>query len=141
MNGLAVTYWLPYPPTVNHYWKHWRGRITISPEGREYRNAVQAKCSLLKAMEGNLDVQIVLLPPDRRRRDADNTLKAILDSLQHAGAYSDDSQIVRLDVRKLTKDERFPVGAVRVHIMPAKTDEELKASCNLGLQTQTEQTA
>lgn len=48
---------------------------------------------------------ISLYPPDRRKRDIDNVLKALLDALQHAGCYEDDSQlddlrIVRCEVRK-----------------------------------------
>ena len=48
---------------------------------------------------------ISLFPPDRRKRDLDNVLKALLDALQHAGCYDDDSQlddirIVRCEVRK-----------------------------------------
>ena len=39
-------------------------------------------------------------PPDNRRRDIDNVQKALLDALQHGGAYADDSQIVRLSIEK-----------------------------------------
>jgi crossover junction endodeoxyribonuclease RusA len=39
-------------------------------------------------------------PPDRRRRDLDNTLKAVCDSLAHVGVYEDDSQIDVLTVRR-----------------------------------------
>ena len=31
---------LPYPPTLNHYWRMWRGRMVISQEGRTYRSTV-----------------------------------------------------------------------------------------------------
>ncbi|HAC91237.1 MAG TPA: hypothetical protein DCF63_11500 [Planctomycetaceae bacterium] len=41
-----------------------------------------------------------MFPPDRRRRDIDNVQKALLDALQHGGAYLDDSQIVRLSIEK-----------------------------------------
>jgi crossover junction endodeoxyribonuclease RusA len=51
-------------------------------------------------MVGPLEVLIDLYPPDYRRRDADNALKSCLDSLEHGGAYLDDSQIVDLRVRK-----------------------------------------
>jgi len=43
---------------------------------------------------------VIVHPPDRRRRDVDNCLKSLLDSLQHGGAYQDDSQIVRLSIEK-----------------------------------------
>jgi Holliday junction resolvase RusA-like endonuclease len=31
---------LPWPPSVNGYWRKWRGRMVISVEGRKYREAV-----------------------------------------------------------------------------------------------------
>lgn len=51
-------------------------------------------------MNGPLIVDVVVHPPDRRRRDIDNVQKALLDALQHAGAYSDDSQIIRLSIER-----------------------------------------
>jgi crossover junction endodeoxyribonuclease RusA len=39
-------------------------------------------------------------PRDRRKRDIDGPLKALLDSLQHCGIYSDDCLIEELTVRK-----------------------------------------
>ena len=41
-----------------------------------------------------------MFPPHRRRRDIDNVQKALLDALQHGGAYEDDGQIVRLSIEK-----------------------------------------
>jgi len=93
---------LPYPPSVNHYWRRVRARTLISRGGRAFRQAV---CSILAArgvrpLIGPLVVDVVILPPDRRRRDIDNVQKALLDALQHGGAYEDDSQIVRLTIEK-----------------------------------------
>jgi crossover junction endodeoxyribonuclease RusA len=51
-------------------------------------------------LTGALAVEVKLHPPDRRRRDLDNLLKALLDALQHAGVYADDSLIDRLSVEK-----------------------------------------
>ena len=47
-----------------------------------------------------LAIDIRIHPPDRRRRDIDNMQKALLDAMQHGGAYLDDSQIVRLAIEK-----------------------------------------
>jgi len=41
---------------------------------------------------------VELFPPDRRKRDVDNILKALLDALTHAGVYEDDSFIDDLRV-------------------------------------------
>lgn len=47
-------------------------------------------------LEGPIAMTIYAYPPDRRRRDCDNLLKCMLDSLQHAQIYHDDSQIKEL---------------------------------------------
>ena len=90
---------LPFPPSINHYYRRVGPRTLISREGRRFRRAV---CLLLatsgvRPVSGPLEVRIDLYPPDRRRRDVDNSQKALLDALQHGGAYHDDSQIVHLE--------------------------------------------
>lgn len=47
---------------------------------------------------GKLKVVIEAWRPDNRRRDLDNLLKAVLDSMGHAGLYVDDSLIVDLRI-------------------------------------------
>lgn len=106
---------LPYPPSVNHYWRRVGARTLISRAGRAFRERV---CSLLAArriepLGGPLAVQIDVFPPDHRRRDIDNLQKALLDALEHGGAYHDDSQIVSLTI---TKREVVPEGRTRVSI-------------------------
>jgi crossover junction endodeoxyribonuclease RusA len=46
----------------------------------------------------NVEVSVLLFPPDKRQRDLDNYLKALFDSLTHAGVWLDDWQIKRLTV-------------------------------------------
>lgn len=93
---------LPFPPSVNHYYRRVGPRTLISREGRAYRDTVVSTLAALgvSLQAGALEVEIHLFPPDRRRRDCDNSMKSLLDSLQHGGAYEDDSQIVRLVVEK-----------------------------------------
>ena len=97
-----MTLTLPWPPSVNHYWRTWRGRMLISRQGRAYREQVGAivRAAGITPLAGPLAVHIELYPPDRRKRDADNLLKAVNDSLQHGEAFHDDSQIVWLLVEK-----------------------------------------
>jgi crossover junction endodeoxyribonuclease RusA len=97
-----IEFRLPYPPSVNHYWRRVGTRTLISRGGRAFRTEV---CAILAArrvqpLTGTLVMEIVVHPPDRRRRDIDNVQKALLDALQHGGAYADDSQIVRLTIEK-----------------------------------------
>ena len=93
---------LPYPPSVNTYWRHVGPRVLVSKHGRQYRTEVckQLRTKRIRPIEGDLIVDITINPPDRRRRDVDNVLKALLDSLQFGGAFEDDSQIVRLTIEK-----------------------------------------
>lgn len=55
----------------------------------------------IEPIEGDLALTVHLYPPDNRRRDADNCLKCLLDSIAHAGAMRDDSQIKILHVEML----------------------------------------
>ncbi|MCC6910047.1 MAG: RusA family crossover junction endodeoxyribonuclease [Phycisphaerales bacterium] len=95
---------LPFPPSVNHYWRmvstRHGCRMLISREGRAYRETVVSALASAgaRAQDGRLDVSIIAAPPDRRRRDLDNLLKCTLDSLAHGGAYHDDSQIDHLEI-------------------------------------------
>lgn len=103
---------LPYPPSVNHYWRHARGRHYVSDEGKAYRKAV-ADVAPRRKLTGRLEVVIDVLPPDRRKRDLDNVLKALLDALAHAGTYEDDSQI---DCLLVERGSVTPGGSVEVRI-------------------------
>jgi crossover junction endodeoxyribonuclease RusA len=91
---------LPYPPSVNHYWRRVGARTLISRQGRRFRARVIALIAArpIRPRAGSLDVQVELHPPDGRRRDLDNAMKGLLDSLEHAGVYGDDSQIDHLDI-------------------------------------------
>ena len=97
---------LPWPPSVNHYYRRVGPRTLISREGREYRKRI---CGLLAPGNGGIRKppsggRIALcmdaFPPDRRRRDLDNLLKSTQDSLAHAGVYEDDSLIDWLLTRR-----------------------------------------
>lgn len=106
---------LPFPPSVNHYYRRVGPRTLISREGRRFREEV---CALLaaagvKPLAGPIRVEIEVYPPDRRRRDIDNLQKGLIDALEHGGAYRDDSQIVRLSIEKR---ECIPAGRTIVRI-------------------------
>jgi crossover junction endodeoxyribonuclease RusA len=92
---------LPWPPSVNRYWRTFQGRMIISAEGRAYRKAVADQVLIqrgAKHYKDKLRVTIEAFRPDNRRRDLDNLLKAVLDSLTHAGVWEDDNLIVDLRI-------------------------------------------
>jgi len=91
---------LPFPPSVNHYYRRVGPRTLISREGRRFRERVCATLAGLGigGLRGHLRMEIEVYPPDRQRRDIDNVQKALLDALQHGGLYADDSQIKKLNI-------------------------------------------
>jgi crossover junction endodeoxyribonuclease RusA len=99
---------LPWPPSVNQYWRHpssgpLAGRHLISEQGRKYRGKVLNQLTVeghQHKLADRLSVAILCYPPDRRRRDLDNVLKAALDALVFAGVMLDDSQIDRLAIER-----------------------------------------
>ena len=102
MNGALLK--MQWPPSVNRYWRSVNGRVLISKEGRTYRT--NTMCTALeigwpKFGEKRLAVSIQAFPPDRRRRDLDNILKAVLDALEAAGVYENDSQVDSLTITRM----------------------------------------
>jgi crossover junction endodeoxyribonuclease RusA len=112
---------LPYPPSVNHYWRAFRMgksiRFYVSDEAKKYRRAVGELLSEIDMILGPLNVRIEAYPPDRKKhRDIDNILKGLLDSMEHAGVFENDSQIVDLHV---VKRDPAPPGRVEVTVTQA----------------------
>jgi crossover junction endodeoxyribonuclease RusA len=109
---------LPWPPSVNNYYTRnkWGG-VSINKKGKAYRARV-AESVLLHGnpqIEGRVRITIRLHPPDNRKRDLDNTKKALLDAIQHAQVYSDDEQI---DEDHTVRGTPIKDGAVLIRIEP-----------------------
>lgn len=93
---------LPWPPSVNHYWRKSGKKIYLPKEVEDYRKEVWVKCQgYPRFPQGDVAIEIEAWPPDRRRRDLDNILKALLDALQHAQIYTDDYQIADLRIYRV----------------------------------------
>jgi len=91
---------LPWPPSVNKYWERNRnGSMRISREGLAFKEAVKLAVGSPDMIDGPVDMWVLAVPPDHRRRDIDNILKALLDSLEGL-LYHNDNQIVHLEITK-----------------------------------------
>lgn len=106
-----TTITLPWPPSVNRYWRSVNGRVLIAAAGRQYRLDVELVAALLQFKrhgDAKVVVRIEAWFPDLRRRDIDNVLKAPLDALTSARVWQDDSQIVELSIRRAGIDRKRP---------------------------------
>lgn len=94
---------LPYPPSVNHYWRHTRaGKHYISDKGRKFRADVLAICQQFDPFVGAVKMQIEVHYPDNRARDPDNLQKALFDGLTAAGLIEDDNNRIIKDYRVIS---------------------------------------
>lgn len=95
---------LPFPPSINGYWRSFRGRQIISARGRNYRVFVLDRMMdlglICEDISKDIEVSITLNPPTLRSYDVDNFCKAIFDALTHAKFWIDDSQVQKLTIKK-----------------------------------------
>jgi crossover junction endodeoxyribonuclease RusA len=95
----VLTFEMPYPPSINHYYIRSERGVILGERGRAYRDEVYYllhKHRNAFTSEQRLAVTIHIFAPDNRCRDIDNLAKGILDSLQHAKIFPDDNQIDKL---------------------------------------------
>lgn len=130
----SVKFSLPWPPTVNTYWRHvtipigkgskkHRAMVILSDRAKDYRlhvaSAVRTQRVPCGRLTGLLSISLVCFPPDHRERDLDNLLKGLLDSIAHAGVMRNDADIDRL---YMERGHLVPAGRVDVLIeeLPGK---------------------
>jgi crossover junction endodeoxyribonuclease RusA len=108
---------LPYPPSVNGYWRTFRGRQIISKRGREYRkHAIEVMKELSLAGEmisERMHLSVVIHPPTLRKYDIDNWCKAPFDALTHAKFWKDDEQVDSLSIKK---GEKVKSGLIKIRV-------------------------
>jgi len=103
--GTKVNLELPWPPSVNSYWKHRvvgnKPMVYLSAEAVKFRQDVKSTVKVSKKFTGRLKVTVSLYAPNKRSYDLDNKLKGTLDSLTHAGVWNDDEQVDILIVKRI----------------------------------------
>ena len=91
-------------------------RWLISKKGREYRKTVELLCTKMhiSKITQKIEMTITAYLPDKRKRDLDNLLKALWDSMEHGGVYEDDSLVHILHIEKVEPPYE---GTARVEIL------------------------
>lgn len=109
VTGMVVR--LPFPPTVNHYYRNAVIRNAANPQPRRARIrtpkamlfrdevALVLRAERYAPLSGRLRFDAVFTRPDYRARDLDNLGKGLLDALQAAKVFLTDEQIVDLRFR------------------------------------------
>lgn len=116
---------LPYPPSVNRMWRHYRGRAVLSNDGRKYKEAVKAIAVAKGAdlMGGDLRLRVKLLPKKKKDGsaslvviDLSNCLKVAEDALQGV-CYKNDRQVksIRIDYGDATEGGGLVVRVEKLH--------------------------
>jgi crossover junction endodeoxyribonuclease RusA len=93
----------------------------MSKAGREYKQAVAeyVSCNDFPKMGSvRLSISMVVWPRDKRVFDIDNRIKSVLDSLQDAGLFDDDSQVDELSIYR--GSQIVPGGSIKVMIEEIK---------------------
>lgn len=122
VNGYQLVLELPFPPTVNTYWRRVGNSTKISEKGRKYARDIAWLTRGQKIQDGKrVSVLVEAFMPDKRSRDLDNLFKALLDSLVKAGVLVDDSII---DELRIVRREVVKNGLVKVHIGEWQNDND-----------------
>lgn len=127
---------LPWPPSENRYRRYAGFMPILSRAGREYKKIVKTifRTQGIPTISGPVSVRLVMAPPDNRKRDLDNTLKALFDAISDDvikvkdkpdqivyGIISDDSNIVRLE---MNWSKKITGGQVLMEIIPCNEDRD-----------------
>lgn len=109
---------LPFPPSANNLFAG-TTRRHISKRYAAWRTTAgwELRAQKARPVTGQVGIEVTLTPPDRRRRDASNFLKAIEDLLVSHRIIADDGQQV---VRRVSAQWTEPGAPLaRVTITPA----------------------
>lgn len=93
---------LPFPISVNAMYRSVKGRNILSKQARQWKEQAGWMIAAQKAQKhkGPVSIEMAFTPPDKRRRDADNFVKIVLDALVTRGVVEDDNTTIIRDRRE-----------------------------------------
>lgn len=116
-----IRIWLPLPPSVNHIWRHARGRTYQSAgyvKWMKQSDLALATQGIPSGIKGPVEVRMVAFRGKgwlERKRDLDNLWKPCLDFIVRRGLIeSDDHQIVKRLVADIAPEPKGTAGVVLV---------------------------
>lgn len=99
----ALTVFLPFPPSVNNLFKNVGRSRKPSADYLAWQEeagwALKGAGAHRSRVSGAVRIDLLLSPPDKRRRDLDNLAKAPLDLIVKHGLIEDDSKVTELRLR------------------------------------------
>lgn len=125
-----IEFIFPFPPSVNHYYRSiplkGKGcRMLLSKPGRLFKRKIKdviteasySDNGRLMPYAGRLKITYYFYPPDKRKRDISNYVKALEDAMQDGGAFLNDSQV---DFFSVERGHPIPGGRAVVKIEEIK---------------------
>ena len=112
---------IPLPPSLNQLWVPRRGaHLGARARSPTYRRWAHEAGSEIQGQNprrimGPVRVWLLAGPPDKRRRDADNLLKASLDLLVDLDVIGDNSDVLQVAA---AWDTGLGPGQARLHVRP-----------------------
>lgn len=99
------------PVSVNAMYMCVGRRIILTKAARNFKRDVaeQLKRFAPQRITGDVSLKLVFMWKDRRRRDVDNFLKCVIDSLKDI-LFGDDSVIQKISARKIIGGESTSIG-------------------------------
>lgn len=112
------------PCSYNQYYRIMRSRYIISPIGQKFRNDIYNLIQPLNTTCYNCEVEmnINFYFSDKRQRDLDNLLKALIDSLKNI-CFTDDNLIFKLSCSKTYGCE---YDFIRFDVKPINQQQKIK---------------
>ena len=94
---------LPWPPSTNRLWRRGKGkRVYRHPDYVAWTTEagwwIRQQVGHIEPIVGAFKADIKLQPPNKRHRDLDNCVKAVLDLVEHMGIVANDKHCRQLVV-------------------------------------------